>query len=174
VSQESFRLKFVFVLCCSSGGYIMNAIDLSPLYRSTIGFDRLANLLDSAFAGDAGHSAYPPYDIELLEENQYAITLAVAGFEESELDIVLEKGVLTVSGKKADEKERKYLHHGIAYRAFERKFNLADFVEVTGASLQNGLLVIELKKDVPEEFKPRKIAIGSDQKVLEHDSQDAA
>ncbi|TCS35867.1 Hsp20 family protein [Reinekea marinisedimentorum] len=152
----------------------MNAIDLSPLYRSTIGFDRFANLLDSAFAGDAGHSAYPPYDIELLEVNRYAITLAVAGFEESELDITLEKGVLAVAGKKADEKKRKYLHHGIAHRAFERKFNLADFVEVTGASLKNGLLVIELKKNVPEELKPRKIEIGSDTNVIEHSSEHAA
>ncbi len=152
----------------------MNAIDLSPLYRSSIGFDRLASLLDSAFSSDVSHVAYPPYDIELLEENRYAITLAVAGFEESELDIVVEKGVLAVTGKKAEEGERKYLHHGIAYRTFERKFNLADFVEVNGASLKNGLLTIELKKNVPEELKPRKIAIEEDRKVLEHDSQDAA
>jgi molecular chaperone IbpA len=153
----------------------MNAIDLTPLYRSTIGFDRLASLLDSTFAGDGGHSAYPPYDIELLEENRYAIRLAVAGFEESELDIVVEKGVLAVSGKKAAEEKRQYLHHGIAHRGFERKFNLADFVEVTGATLKNGLLTIELKKNVPEELKPRKIVIGSDRKVIEHDSKkDAA
>jgi molecular chaperone IbpA len=152
----------------------MNAIDLSPLYRSTIGFDRLASLLDSTFSGDTSHSSYPPYDIELLEENRYAITLAVAGFEESELDLVVEKGVLAVSGKRAKDEKRQYLHHGIAHRGFERKFNLADFVEVTGATLKNGLLTIELKKNVPEELKPRKIAIGTDTKVLELDDKDAA
>jgi molecular chaperone IbpA len=156
------------------GGYIMNAIDLSPLYRSTIGFDRLASLLDSTFSSDVRQTSYPPYDIELLEENRYAITLAVAGFQEDELDIVVEKGVLTVSGKKSDEENRQYLHHGIAHRGFERKFNLADFVEVTDASLKNGLLTIELKKNVPEELKPRKIEIGVDTKTIEHDSKDAA
>lgn len=152
----------------------MNAIDLSPLYRSTIGFDRLANLLDSTFSGDSSQTSYPPYDIEKLEENRYAISLAVAGFEESELDIVVEKGVLVVSGKKAEEEKRQFLHHGIAHRAFERKFNLADFVEVIGANLKNGLLTIELQKTVPEELKPRKIAIGTQAKAIEHDSKDAA
>lgn len=152
----------------------MNAIDLSPLYRSTIGFDRMASLLDSAFTGDGSHSTYPPYDIELLEENRYAITLAVAGFSEDELDLVVEKGTLVVKGKKSDEEERKFLHHGIAHRAFERKFNLADFVEVVGATMNNGLLTIELKKEVPEELKPRKIEIGSGSNVLEHRSNSAA
>lgn len=152
----------------------MNAIDLSPLYRSTIGFDRMASLLDSAFTSDVSQSTYPPYDIELLEENRYAITLAVAGFAESELELVVEKGTLVVKGKKADQEERKFLHHGIAHRGFERKFNLADFVEVVGASLNNGLLTIELKKEVPEELKPRKIEIGSGASVLEHRANDAA
>src|SRR5690606_16432989 len=112
----------------------MNTIDLSPLYRSTIGFDRLGALLDTALRADQGSAGYPPYNIEVSGENRYGITLAVAGFEESELDIQVERGVLTVRGKKADEsKERRYLHQGIATRAFERKFSLADHVEVTGA-----------------------------------------
>lgn len=152
----------------------MNAIDLAPLYRSTIGFDQLASMLDSAFSSDGSHSTYPPYDIELLAENRYAITLAVAGFAEEELDINIEKDVLVITGKKANEDKRQYLHHGIAHRAFEQKFNLADFVEVIGANLKNGLLTIELKKNVPEELKPRKIEIESDAKYIKHDSKDAA
>jgi molecular chaperone IbpA len=152
----------------------MNAIDLSPLYRSTIGFDRLANLLDSTFSGDVSNTTYPPYDIELIKENRYAITFAVAGFDQSELDLVVEKGVLTIVGNRANEEKRRYLHHGIAHRGFERKFNLADFVEVTVATLRNGLLTIELKKSVPEELKPRKIEIGTENKAIEDDSKSAA
>ncbi len=154
----------------------MNAIDFSPLFRSTIGFDGMARLLDSAFSSDLGQTTYPPYDIELIEDNRYAISLAVAGFTEADLELVVEKGVLIVKGKKEEDKERKYLHHGIANRSFERKFNLADFVEVTGAKLEHGLLTIELKKEVPEALKPRKIEIGNQSKngVLEHNSQNAA
>jgi len=147
----------------------MNSIDFSPLYRSTVGFDRLASLLDTALRADQISPGYPPYDIEALEENRYAVTLAVAGFEEKELDIQVENGVLTVSGKKAGDKaERKYLHRGIAQRAFERKFSLADFVEVKDAHLANGLLTINLEREIPEAMKPRQIAIGSGDKVLEH------
>lgn len=148
----------------------MNAIDLTPLYRNSIGFDRLAQMLDSALSADSVTSGYPPYNIEELEENHYGITLAVAGFEESELDITVEKGVLTVRGKKQKEEDRKYLHQGIANRAFERKFNLADYVQVTGADLSNGLLTISLVKEVPEAMKPRTIAINQRSNVLEHKS----
>lgn len=153
----------------------MNTIDLSPLYRSSIGFDRLASLLDSALRADQVSSSYPPYDIEALAENQYGITLAVAGFDESELNIQVENGILTVSGKKAGEKQdRRYLHQGIAQRAFERKFSLADHVEVTKAKLSNGLLTIELVREVPEAMKPKSIPIdGGRDKVLEHQAERA-
>jgi molecular chaperone IbpA len=151
----------------------MNTIDLTPLYRNSIGFDRLASLIDSALRTDAMAPGYPPYNIEVLADNRYAITLAVAGFEQSELDITVEKGLLTVRGKKAKEEERKYLHQGIANRAFERKFNLADYVEVTGASLNNGLLTIDLVKEIPEAMKPRTIAINQvrDTSVIEHQQE---
>ncbi|PUA30472.1 MAG: heat-shock protein [Cellvibrio sp. 79] len=147
----------------------MNTIDLSPLYRSTIGFDRLGALLDTALRADQASAGYPPYNIEATGENRYGITLAVAGFEEHELDIQTERGVLTVRGKKADEgKERKYLHQGIATRAFERKFSLADHVEVTGAQLNNGLLTINLVKEIPEAMKPKSIAINSNGNLIQH------
>ena len=139
----------------------MNTIDLSPLYRNSIGFDRMAALLDNALRTESAGPGYPPYNIEVLEENRYAISLALAGFAESDLDISVEKGVLTVRGKKSDEAERKYLHQGIANRAFERKFNLADHIEVTAADLSNGLLTISLVKEIPEAMKPKSIAINS-------------
>jgi molecular chaperone IbpA len=147
-------------------------IDFSPLYRSTVGFDRFANLLDAALRTEStSASGYPPYNIESTDENNYAISLAVAGFAENELDIEVEKGVLSVRGvKNADDKNhRNYLYQGIAARNFERKFNLADFVEVKGAQLSNGLLNIALVKRVPEEMKPKRIAInGGTDKVIEH------
>lgn len=138
----------------------MNTIDLSPLYRNSIGFDRMASLIDNALRSDTASTGYPPYNIEVLEENRYSISLAIAGFAESDLDITVEKGVLTVRGKKEDDVERQYLHQGIANRAFERKFNLADHIEVTGADLANGLLTISLIKEVPEAMKPKTIAIN--------------
>jgi len=146
----------------------MNSIDLTPLYRSSIGFDRLASLLDSALSSsDNSSGGYPPYNIEVLEDNHYSITIAVAGFEESDLDIKVEKGVLTVRGEKSDNSERKYLHQGIANRTFERKFNLADYVEVEGAELKNGLLMVNLVKEIPDAMKARKISInGSGAKVI--------
>ena len=149
----------------------MKSIDLTPLYRNSIGFDRLATMLDSALSADTVSNGYPPYDIEILDENRYAIVLAVAGFEQDELDIKVEKGVLSVQGKKAAEKERNYLHHGIANRAFERKYNLADYVEVTGADLSNGLLTISLAKEIPEAMKPRTIDINQASQVIEHKSE---
>ncbi len=137
----------------------MNAIDFTPLYRSTVGFDRLASLLDNAMQQNTGNG-YPPYDIESVDENQYTITLALAGFTEDDLDIQTERGVLTIRGKQADEKSGHYLHRGIAKRAFEKKFQLADHVEITQAQLVNGLLSISLVKEVPESMKPKRISIG--------------
>ena len=153
----------------------MTTIDLTPLYRSSIGFDRLGSLLDTALRSEKTTGGYPPYDIEVQGENQYAITLAVAGFEESELDIQVEKGVLRVRGKKADDdQERSFLYQGIANRAFERKFNLADYIEVSDADLSNGLLTISLVKEVPEAMKPRSININQPGKVLKHEANQAA
>ena len=155
----------------------MNTIDLTPLYRNSVGFDRMASLLDNALRSQKAGVGFPPYDIETTGEDRYAITLAVAGFEENELDIQVENGVLCVSGKKGDEVEEKsYLYRGIANRSFERKFNLADHVEVQGADLKNGLLTINLVKEIPEAMKPRTIAINPASATLEHreDSQKVA
>ena len=140
----------------------MRNIDFSPLYRSAIGFDRLANLLDSMHSTEQNQPAYPPYNIELTGEDAYRISMAVAGFEQSELDIQMEQNRLTVSGKKpADESQRNFLHRGIAARNFERRFQLADHVRVVDAQLANGLLHIELVREIPEAMKPRKIEISS-------------
>lgn len=156
----------------------MNSIDLTPLYRSSIGFDRLGSLLDTALRAEQASAGYPPYNIEVSDEDRYNIALAVAGFEQNELDIQVEKGVLTIRGKKTHEgkEERKYLYQGIATRSFERKFNLADHVQVTGAKLNNGLLTIDLVREIPEAMKPGTIAIGSGSSeasgsVLEHRAQ---
>ena len=144
--------------------------DYSPFYRSTIGFDRLFNLLDTATKFDSG-STYPPYDIEATGENQYRITMAVAGFGENELEIQSHENTLTIKGSKAESEEgKRYLYHGIAGRSFERRFSLADHVVVSGAKLENGLLHVELKREVPEALKPRKIEISNGaqkEKVLE-------
>ena len=144
----------------SNGEYVMNTIDLTPLYRNSVGFDRMAALLDNARRADSSSQGYPPYNIEVIEENRYAISLAIAGFAEEDLDIKVENGVLTVRGKKAEEGDKNYLHRGIANRAFERKFNLADYIEVTNADLVNGLLTISLLKEIPEAMKPKSIAIN--------------
>ncbi|MEM1145692.1 MAG: Hsp20 family protein [Pseudomonadota bacterium] len=137
-----------------------NTFDFSPLYHSAIGFDRMANLLDSV-ARDAKPS-YPPYNIEQVDENQYRITMAVAGFTEAELDITSEQNTLVISGKHdTEESGRNYLYQGIAARNFERKFQLAEHVKVVAAKLENGLLHVALEREVPEAMKPRKIAIDS-------------
>lgn len=149
----------------------MNSIDLTPLYRSSIGFDRLASLLDSSLKSDSTMTGYPPYNIEVLDDKRYGIDLAVAGFDESELDIKVEKGVLTIRGEKKTGVDRKYLHQGIANRTFERKFNLADHIEVTGADLKNGLLTISLLKEIPEAMKPKSIAINQTNNPIEHTSK---
>lgn len=155
----------------------MTKIDLTPLYRSSVGFDRLASLINASLGGDASAPGYPPYNIEALEDERYSITLALAGFTRDELDIQVENGVLTVSGKKADDGvERNFLYRGIANRSFERRFNLAEYVEVTDAHMDNGLLTISLVKQLPEAMKPRRIAINSGGELLEHqqDEQHAA
>jgi molecular chaperone IbpA len=140
----------------------MRHIDFAPFYRSTVGFDRLFDLLDSASGFDAGVTAYPPYNIERLGENEYRITMAVAGFAEDELKIDVKEQTLNVRGeKKAEDTERQYLHRGIATRAFDRRFQLADHVEVKGAELKDGLLHLDLVRNVPERLKPRSIAIGN-------------
>ncbi|MET4695384.1 Hsp20 family protein [Endozoicomonas lisbonensis] len=148
-------------------------LDFSPLYRSVIGFDRVAHLLEGMANNSQStkQGGYPPYNIELLAENQYRITMAVAGFAEDELDIESRENVLVVQGKKqADDTERQYLHQGIAERNFERKFQLADYVKVTGARMDNGLLHIELEREIPEAMKPRKISI-SGQRMLEAETE---
>jgi len=140
----------------------MNTFDLSPLYRTAIGFDRLADMLSNASRVDS--NGYPPYNIESLGEDRYRITMAVAGFSRDELDIVSEQNTLTVSGSKREgdgDSDREYLYRGIANRSFERRFQLADHVKVSGAGLENGLLHIELQRELPERMKPRKIEIGS-------------
>lgn len=135
-------------------------MDLSPLLRSTIGFDQINRLFESALRGD--EPSYPPYNIEKVDEDSYRITMAVAGFTEDDLDITLQDGVLVISGRAADEddgKERNYLYRGIARRAFERRFRLAETIKVLGASFENGLLNVDLQREVPEHMKPQKIQI---------------
>ena len=144
-----------------------NATDLSPLYRTMVGFDRMASMIDTATRLD-GAQGYPPYNIERLAEDAFSIELAVAGFGEDDLDIETKDGLLTVTGRheKTDETEvREFLHRGIAERGFIRRFQLADHVVVTGAELKNGLLRIELLRELPEAKKPRKIAIGAPKKA---------
>lgn len=150
-------------------------IDLTPLYANTVGFDRFGSMLDAAFNAEQRGAGYPPYDIELVGENQYAISLAVAGFGQDEIDVQVEKGVLTIRGKKNDQsKEGQYLHRGIANRAFERKFNLADHVEVVNAEMNNGLLTVSLQKEIPEAMKPRKIQVNGSAKPAALETQTAA
>jgi molecular chaperone IbpA len=138
----------------------MRAYDFSPLFRYSVGFDRMQRLLDSALERSENAPSYPPYNIESVGENAYRITMAVAGFGEDDLDVTVKENQLTVSGR-TDRKEGEvaYLHRGIATRAFDRRFDLADHVKVTGANLANGMLTISLERQVPEEQKPRKIDI---------------
>ncbi len=138
----------------------MRNFDFSPLYRSAIGFDRMANLLDSLSRADQNQPSYPPYNIELTGEDKYRITMAVAGFDQSELSIEVNQNNLTVSANKAQEEQRTYLHQGIAARSFERRFQLADHVQVQSARYENGLLHIDLQRIVPEAMKPRSIPIS--------------
>jgi molecular chaperone IbpA len=137
----------------------MRTYDFSPLWRSTIGFDRLFDLLDETQR--ATEDNYPPYNIERLGEDRYQISLAVAGFRPDELSITAEQNVLMVEGRKTDKEQHEYLYQGISARPFKRQFNLADYVQVANAAFDNGLLRIELVREIPEAMKPRRIAIGS-------------
>lgn len=136
-----------------------SAFDFAPFRRSTIGFDRLFDLLENSATGNGGEN-YPPFDLAKIGENQYRIDLAVAGFKPGEIDITAQQNQLIVTGKKADETGDDYIHRGIATRSFERRFGLADHIQVTGADLKDGMLSIELKREIPEAMKPKKIAIG--------------
>lgn len=140
----------------------MRNFDFSPLYRSAIGFDRVASLLDNLSRAEQNQPSYPPYNIELIGEDKYRITMAVAGFSEAELAIDINQNHLVVSGNKgAEQQERTYLHQGIAARGFERRFQLADHVQVLSAAYENGLLHIDLQKVIPESMKPRSIPIST-------------
>lgn len=152
----------------------MRTFDFAPLYRSTVGFDQIANLMDRVLSTDGATPSYPPYNIEKLSDDAYRISIAVAGFSDSDLSVEVRDKALIVSARKADEDETKtYLHRGIATRAFERRFHLADHVHVTGAAHADGMLHIELERQVPEALKPRQIQISSDVKSIEKDVVDA-
>lgn len=148
----------------------MRTFDMTPLFRNSVGFDRMARLMDGV-AGDQV-PAYPPYNIERVGEDAYRITMAVAGFGETDIDVQVKENQLTITGrveKAADEaKETQFLHRGIAERAFERRFNLADHIKVAGADLVNGLLHVELVREVPETMKPRTIAINGNVKAIDN------
>ncbi|SHE94622.1 molecular chaperone IbpA [Ruegeria intermedia] len=151
----------------------MRSFDFAPLHRATIGFDQIADIMDRVLTSEVSQPSYPPYNIEKTDADTYRISLAVAGFAEDDLSVEVKENALVVAGKKAaDDKERTYLHRGIATRAFERRFALADHVRVTGASLENGMLHIDLKREVPEALKPRRIAITS-AKAIQKDVVDA-
>ncbi|MCX8508702.1 MAG: Hsp20 family protein [Rhodobacteraceae bacterium] len=139
----------------------MRSYDFAPLYRATVGFDRIADLMDRALSADVAQPAYPPYNIEKTAENGYRISIAVAGFTAEELSVEVKEGALTVTARKtADAAPKTYLHRGIATRAFERRFALADHVRVSGASQEDGMLHIDLVRELPEALKPRRIEIG--------------
>ncbi len=144
----------------------MNALDLTPVFRSAIGFDRMANLVDNLMTGSNldSQSNWPPYNIEKHGNDSYRITMAVAGFGEEDIDVTVHDQMLIIRGKQDDQKDKAntYLYRGIAGRSFERRFQLADFIEIDGASMKNGLLHIDLQREVPEAMKPRKINITSD------------
>lgn len=137
----------------------MRTVDFTPLYRNAIGFDRLLNMMEANVTKNA-QGGYPPYNIEQQEENKYRITMAVAGFAEQELDITQQENTLIVRGERAPEDNKNYIYQGIAERNFERKFQLADYVKVIGAQLENGLLHIDLEREIPQAMQPRKIAIN--------------
>ena len=152
----------------------MRHFDLTPLYRSTVGFDRLASVFDSLASVDGDTPTYPPYNIERRGENEYRISMAVAGFAEGDLNIEVKENAVTVRGERGEKSEETdYLHRGIATRAFERRFQLADHVEVKGANLENGLLHIDLVRELPETMKPRFVEIngGAKAKVIENQAE---
>lgn len=148
----------------------MHRFDLTPLFRSTVGFDRFSNLFDTALRGEDNTPSYPPYNIEKTGEDEYKIVLAVAGFKESDINLTVQENQLTVSGNAEPAREKSetsYLYKGIASRAFERKFSLADHVRVEGAELADGLLTVALKREIPESVKPRMVPINGKGKTLE-------
>ncbi len=153
----------------------MRTFDLAPLYRSTVGFDQLANMMDRVLSNDVAQPSYPPYNIEKTADDAYRISLAVAGFSADDLGIEVKQNALIVTAKKGEESDEKtYLHRGIATRAFERRFHLADHVRVTGASHEDGMLHIELQREIPEALKPRRIEISTGvHKAVEQDVVDA-
>lgn len=142
----------------------MRNFDLAPLYRATVGFDQVADLMDRVFSNDVGKQSYPPYNIEKTGEDAWRITIAVAGFTDDELSVEVREGSLIVTARKTDEENEEtiYLHRGIATRAFERRFHMAEHVRVVGAAHKDGMLHIELVREVPEALKPRQIKITSD------------
>ena len=152
----------------------MRAFNLSPLYRASVRFDQVADMMDRVLSKDGAQPTYPPYNIEKTDDDAYRISLAVAGFSEDELNVEVRENALIVSARKADETEEKtYLHRGIATRAFERRFHLADHVHVTGAAHADGMLHIDLERQVPEALKPRQIKIASDVSAVSKDVVDA-
>ena len=151
----------------------MRTFDFAPLHRATVGFDQIADMMDRVLTNDAPQNSYPPYNIEKMDDDAYRISIAVAGFSEPDLNVEVRENSLIVVAKKADENEdKKYLHRGIATRAFERRFHLADHVRVKGASHADGMLHIDLTREVPEALKPRRIQIAS-QNVIAKDVVDA-
>jgi len=140
----------------------MHNIDFSPLFRHSVGFDRMHKMIDAATRQDSTSQSYPPYNIETVSDDKYAISLAVAGFSPDELEVIVKENTLIISGQsQASNSNAQYLHQGIARRAFERRFQLADIVKVTGSSLENGMLRIDLVREIPEAQKPRKIEIAA-------------
>ncbi len=156
----------------------MRTYDFTPLYRSAVGFDRLANLLENASRATSQDTGYPPYNIETTGENAYRIEIAVAGFSPDELNIEVKENLLTVTGRKTANDhtatQKTYLHRGLAERDFERRFQLADYVVVNDANLVNGLLSISLKRELPEALKPRRIEIGAGQPLIEGQAEKKA
>jgi len=140
----------------------MRNFDLAPLYRATVGFDQVADMMDRVFTNDVSKQTYPPYNIEKTDEDAWRITIAVAGFSDQDLSVEVRENSLIVTARKAQEEERTYLHRGIATRAFERRFHLADHVRVSGAAHKDGMLHIDLMREVPEALKPRQIQIATD------------
>ena len=144
----------------------MRSYDFAPLYRSSVGFDQLANLMDRVLSNDVSQPSYPPYNIEKTDDDAYRISIAVAGFSADDLGIEVKESALVVTARKADDSnEKAYLHRGIATRAFERRFHLADHVRVVGASHEDGMLHIDLEREIPEALKPRRIAISSGKQI---------
>ncbi|MBW4981133.1 Hsp20 family protein [Mameliella sp. CS4] len=153
----------------------MRHFDFAPLYRATVGFDQIADMMDRVLASDSAQPGYPPYNIEKTADDAYRISIAVAGFADEDLSVEVKEQALVVSARKADNDDGKsYLHRGIAARAFERRFHLADHVRVQGATHENGMLHIDLKREIPEALKPRRIAIAKpDTQMVEKDVVDA-